>query len=121
MARKVIQKSFGGPEVLEVVEVPQPETQDLGAGEVLVRVAFAGLNAVDWKTRAGGGAAPALGELPFTVGWDFSGTIEAIAEDVGEFVPGDRVFACQNFLHRPRPMPTTWSPPRANLSRRQPR
>jgi NADPH:quinone reductase-like Zn-dependent oxidoreductase len=97
MARKVIQKSFGGPEVLEVIEIPQPEPQELGAGEVLVRIAFAGLNAVDWKTRAGGGAAPALGDLPFTVGWDFSGTIEAIADDVSEFAPGDRVFALSKF------------------------
>ena len=47
-----------------------------GPGEVLVRVSAAGINPVDAAVR--GGYYPLLGEPPFTVGWDISGTVEAI-------------------------------------------
>ena len=65
--RAIRQRSLGGPEVLELVDVPRPEP---GPTEVLVRVAAAGVNPVDWKVRARGGF---LGEPPFTVGWDVAG------------------------------------------------
>jgi NADPH:quinone reductase-like Zn-dependent oxidoreductase len=73
--RAVVQDAFGGPDVLYVAEVSQPAPIPT---EVLVRVHAAGVNPVDWKTRAGKGAAAALGPLPFTIGWDGSGAVEQI-------------------------------------------
>jgi NADPH:quinone reductase-like Zn-dependent oxidoreductase len=84
--RAIRQLSLGGPEVLELVDVPRPEP---GPTEVLVRVVAAGVNPVDWKVRARGGF---LGEPPFTVGWDVAGVVEELGRGVTRFAPGDRVF-----------------------------
>jgi NADPH:quinone reductase-like Zn-dependent oxidoreductase len=84
--RAIRQESFGGPEVLELVEVDRPDPLPT---EVLVRVRAAGVNPVDWKTRAGRGF---LATLPFTVGWDVSGVVEATAPGVTRFAPGDEVY-----------------------------
>jgi len=89
--RAIRQEALGGPEVLELVDVPRPEP---GPTEVLVRVAAAGVNPVDWKTRARGGV---LGEPPFAVGWDVAGTVEEIGRGVTRFAPGDRVFGMPRF------------------------
>lgn len=91
--RAVRQRTLGGPDVLEVVEAPVPEP---GPTEVLVRVAAAGVNPVDWKTRARGGF---LGEPPFTVGWDVAGVVERVGRGVTRFAPGDRVFGMPRFPH----------------------
>ena len=56
--RAIVQHEFGGPEVLEVESRPVPEPV---ATEVRVRVEAAGVNPVDWKTRAGKGAAAQFG------------------------------------------------------------
>lgn len=65
--RAVVQHSFGGPDVLRVEEAPRPEPLPT---EVLVRVRAAGVNPVDWKTRAGTGMAGVLGEeLPGEPAW----------------------------------------------------
>jgi NADPH:quinone reductase-like Zn-dependent oxidoreductase len=84
--RAIRQHSLGGPDVLELVDVPRPEP---GPTEVLVRVAAAGVNPVDWKVRTRGGF---LGDPPFTVGWDVSGVVEKLGRGVTRFAPGDRVF-----------------------------
>ena len=89
--RAVRQRALGGPQVLELVEVPRPEPAPT---EVLVRVTAAGVNPVDWKTRARGGF---LGEPPFTVGWDVAGVVERVGGGVTRFAPGDRVFGMPRF------------------------
>jgi NADPH:quinone reductase-like Zn-dependent oxidoreductase len=89
--KAIRQSELGPPEVLQLVELPDPEP---GPTEVLVRVAAAGVNPVDWKTRAKGGF---LGEPPFTVGWDVAGTVERIGLGVTRFAPGDRVFGMPRF------------------------
>jgi NADPH:quinone reductase-like Zn-dependent oxidoreductase len=89
--RAIRQQTLGGPEVLELIEVPKPEA---GPTEVLVRVAAAGVNPVDWKTRTRGGV---LREPPFTVGWDVAGVVEEIGAGVTRFAPGDRVFGMPRF------------------------
>jgi NADPH:quinone reductase-like Zn-dependent oxidoreductase len=89
--RAIRQKSLGGPEVLEVTEVARPKPAPT---EVLVRVAAAGVNPVDWKTRANGGF---LGRPPFTVGWDVAGVVEAVGFGVTRFAVGDRVFGMPRF------------------------
>lgn len=90
----IVQDEFGGPEVLELRELPRPEPVPT---EVLVRVHAAGVNPVDWKTRAGRGAASSIGALPFTVGWDVSGVVEEVGFGVTRFAPGDEVFGMPRF------------------------
>ena len=89
--RAITQQTVGGPEVLELVDVDRP---DPAPTEVLVRVAAAGVNPVDWKVRARGGF---LGEPPFTVGWDVAGTVEELGGGVTRFAVGDRVFGMPRF------------------------
>jgi NADPH:quinone reductase-like Zn-dependent oxidoreductase len=91
--RAIRQQTLGGPEVLEPVEVARPEP---GPTEVLVRVAAAGVNPVDWKVRTRGGL---LGEPPFTVGWDVAGIVEVLGGGVTRFAVGDRVFGMPRFPH----------------------
>ena len=87
--RIVTQKTFGGPEVLEVAEAPVPAPLPT---EVLVRVRAAGVNPVDWKTRAGRGMAAVLGDPPFTLGWDVAGVVEEVGYGVTTLRAGDPVF-----------------------------
>jgi NADPH:quinone reductase-like Zn-dependent oxidoreductase len=91
--RAIRQQTLGGPEVLELVDVPRPEP---GPTEVLVRVTAAGVNPVDWKTRARGAF---LGEPPFTLGWDVAGVVEELGLGVTRFEVGARVFGMPRFPH----------------------
>ncbi|REK89613.1 NADP-dependent oxidoreductase [Streptomyces inhibens] len=84
--RAIGQNSFGGPDVLKIVEVPRPAP---GPAEVLVRVCAAGVNPTDWWHRATGGLA---GDVPIRLGWDVSGVVEATGPGVTLFGPGDEVF-----------------------------
>ncbi|MFN8216719.1 MAG: NADP-dependent oxidoreductase [Solirubrobacterales bacterium] len=87
--RAVVLREFGGPEVLAVeqVAVPRPILT-----EVQVRVEVAGVNPVDFKTRAGRGMAKLLGEPPLRLGWDVAGVVTEIAPGVTRFAVGDEVF-----------------------------
>ncbi len=87
--RAITQLSIGGPEVLEINRVAVPDPLPT---EIRVRVAAAGVNPVDWKTRAGAGMAAVLGPPPFTVGWDVAGTVDAVGVGVTRFAVGDAVF-----------------------------
>ncbi|MFE1293058.1 NADP-dependent oxidoreductase [Streptomyces sp. NPDC058751] len=84
--RAAVVSSFGGPEVVEIVEVALPEP---GARQVRIKVAAAGLNPVDAGVRAGvfGGAGKRLG-----LGWDVAGVVEAVGVASGWSV-GDEVVA----------------------------
>ena len=86
---------YGGPEVVSYEDSARPEP---GPGEVLVRVHAAGVNPVDWKTRAGGGQAEKIGErFPLVLGWDVSGTVEEAGPDAGGFDAGEEVFGLLRF------------------------
>jgi NADPH:quinone reductase-like Zn-dependent oxidoreductase len=77
-------RRYGGAEVLEYGQLPDPVP---AAGEALVAIHAASVNAADWKMRAGQyGAAVAFPHVP---GRDFSGVV---AEGAGDFKPGDAVF-----------------------------
>ncbi|MFI6870566.1 NADP-dependent oxidoreductase [Nocardia sp. NPDC050406] len=89
--RAVIQKSLGGPEVLEVAELEKPR---LLSGEVLVRVYASGVNPVDVAVRAG--YFPLLGEPPFGVGWDISGVVEEVGPGA-RYEVGDEVYGMPFF------------------------
>ena len=87
--RAVTQDTFGGPDVLRLAEVTKPAPLPT---EVLVRVVAAGVNPVDDKTRAGGGVAGVLGDLPFVLGWDVSGVVEEVGFGVHTLQVGDEVY-----------------------------
>jgi NADPH2:quinone reductase len=72
--RAIQLREFGGPEVLELVELPKPRP---GPGEVLIRVSRAGLNFADTHTRTNSYLAPA--ELPLIPG----GEVVGLREDTG--------------------------------------
>ncbi|WP_424211653.1 NADP-dependent oxidoreductase [Streptomyces sp. BI20] len=90
--RAMVVNEWGGPEHLVEREVARPEP---GLNEVLVRVRAAGVNPVDWKTRASGGLI-SWGPVP-AVGWDVSGVVEAVGPGVGHLRPGDEVFGMPSF------------------------
>jgi len=88
---KAIQlQAFGGPEVLEVHELPIPVPGD---GEILLRVRAAAINPVDTGVRAGRAASLAGAVPPYVPGFDVSGTVAAIGQGVTGFSVGDHVFA----------------------------
>ena len=91
--RAIRQQTLGGPDVLELAEVPRPTPIPT---EVLVRTRAAGVNPVDWKTRTRGGF---VGEPPFTVGWDVAGVVEEVGYGVTTLSVGDRVFGMPRFPH----------------------
>jgi NADPH:quinone reductase-like Zn-dependent oxidoreductase len=85
----IVQHSFGAAEVLTLGQTARPVPLPT---EILVRVHAAGVNPVDWQTRAGAGVAWALGQPPFTLGWDVSGTVEEVGFGVTTVAPGDEVY-----------------------------
>jgi NADPH2:quinone reductase len=84
MPHAIVVSAFGGPEVLEYVEVDMPLA---GPGEVVVRVAAAGINYIDVYRRSG--KYPV--ELPGIPGAEASGTVSAIGPGVTSVAIGDRV------------------------------
>jgi NADPH:quinone reductase-like Zn-dependent oxidoreductase len=90
--RAVTQRSFGGPEDLEVTEVDRPEPIP---SEVLVRIHASAVNPVDAMIRSG--AFPLLGEPPFILGWDISGVVEQVVPGVTRFQVGDEVYGMPFF------------------------
>lgn len=75
---------YGGPEVLEMAEVPRPEP---GPGEVRVKLEAVGVNYIDVYHRTG--LYP--GELPFIPGMEGAGVVDAVGEGVSRVAVGDRV------------------------------
>jgi len=90
MSRAVIYESLGGPEVLELREVPVPHP---GPDEVRVRVTAAGLNPMDWMLSSMPAVADAFGlTRPSGFGYDLAGVIEEAGGQVTGFSAGDRVY-----------------------------
>ena len=77
--------NYGGPEVLEYGDAPEPKA---GKGEAIVRIVAAGVNFIDIYFRSGLHKAP---QLPFTPGQEGAGTVSSIGEGVTEVKAGDRV------------------------------
>lgn len=98
LMKAVRQHEFGGPEVLMYEDAPRPELQ---TGEVLVKVRAVGINPPDWYLRDGFRSLPPewqpAGNFPLILGTDVSGVIEAVAEDVQEFFPGEEVYSMVRF------------------------
>ena len=77
--------SLGGPEVLQLEDVPEPTPKE---GEAVVRVEAAGVNFIDVYFRTGLYKGPAL---PFTLGQEAAGTVAAVGSGVTDLTVGDRV------------------------------
>jgi len=88
--KQIVITQFGQPNVLAVQSSHVPEPKE---GEVVVKVAFAGVNPIDVKTRAGLGWAAAQNKdnLPWVLGYDISGEVLTIGEGVERFEVGDKV------------------------------
>ena len=83
---KAVQFSrFGGPEVLELVELPDPHP---ASGQIRVAVRAAGINPIDWKVRSGAMG----GELPMTTGREVAGVVDELGDGVAGVSEGNEVF-----------------------------
>ena len=94
--KRLVYPAFGDPDVLRLVDSPRPEP---GPHEVRIRVAAAGLNPIDWKTRKGMGfvASRIASRLPWTPGYDLAGVVDTVGPEVSSLVPGDRVLGMVGF------------------------
>jgi len=92
---------WGNADIFEQVQMPVPV---LEAQDVLVKVAYAGLNPADWKMRAGHLAQtmPNL-SFPLVLGLDASGTVVATGKSVTDLAVGDRVASATNLFHSGKP------------------
>jgi NADPH:quinone reductase-like Zn-dependent oxidoreductase len=82
---------FGGLEVVEVQDVPVPSP---GAGEVLVRVAAAGV--APWDALIREGQSKVSGNAPLTLGSDLAGVVDRVGDGVPDFRAGDSVYGVTN-------------------------
>ena len=87
--KAIVISKYGGPEVLEYKDLPDPSP---GPGEVLVRVAATSINPFDVKQRSGEAKAFAPVSFPGILGIDVSGTVIRLGTGVKGFSEGDRVF-----------------------------
>ena len=76
---------FGGPEVLELVALPDPEP---GPGQIRVAVRAAGVNPIDWKVRSGAMG----GDLPKRTGQEVAGVVDKLGDGVRGVEVGEAVF-----------------------------
>ena len=86
--RAIVLTEYGPPSALQLRTIPDPKP---GAKEILVRMAGASLNPVDWKQRSGAIRQYMPLDLPAVLGRDASGTVAAVGAGVTEFAVGDRV------------------------------
>ena len=90
VSRAVLLDAFGGPEVLDIREVPAPQA---GPGQLRVRVTAAGLNPMDWIITADADTAARFGlTLPTGFGTDYAGVVDQVGDGVSGFAVGDRLF-----------------------------
>lgn len=88
---------FGGNDVLYLTDLPVPEPKP---GEILMKIAYAGTNPVDWKICAGWLKKRIKTEFPATPGFDAAGVVEALGDGVDQFQVGDRVYTdCLDISH----------------------
>src|SRR5258707_7578210 len=96
--KAVVYRQYGGPEVLEYTDVPDPK---LSYNSVHVRVRAAALNPADQMVQAGLDESHSDAWFPVIPGWDVAGVVEQAGAGVSEFAPGDEVigYIRQEILH----------------------
>ncbi|WP_411124005.1 NADP-dependent oxidoreductase [Streptomyces sp. x-19] len=110
--RVITQQTLGGPEVLTLVDAPEPRPLPT---EVLVRVKAIGLNPLEALLRAG--EFPLIGRPPFVLGWDISGVVDH-APQTWRFRPGDEVFGMPLFPRAANAYAEVVSAPALHLARK---
>ncbi len=88
--KAIVVHEYGGPEVLKFEEYPDPVP---GRGEVLVRIAAASVNPIDYKRRAGFTKDFYPMQFPGLIGVDMSGIVVKVGPGVENFSDGNWVFA----------------------------
>jgi len=96
--KAIVYRQYGGPEVLELAEVPGPK---LAQNSVLIRVKAAALNPADLALQAGLGDSIMDAWFPVIPGWDVAGIVERVGAGVTEFTAGDEVigFVREEIIH----------------------
>lgn len=90
----VVLREYGGPEKLSFeTDFPDPQ---LNSDSVLIEVAAASVNPIDWKVRSGARQKDFPLSFPAILGRDVSGVVRAVGSEVRTFKPGDRVIAFTN-------------------------
>lgn len=89
--RAVRMHRTGGPDVLQVDDVPDPRAPV--RDELVVRTTASSINGTDLGLRRGGMRVATVGRMPFTLGFDLSGTVVRCGPAVTAFAPGDPVVA----------------------------
>ncbi|EHQ29663.1 NAD(P)-dependent alcohol dehydrogenase [Mucilaginibacter paludis] len=87
--KKLIYSKFGGPEVLQIAEVPIPTVQET---TVLIKVKAVAINPLDWKIRNGEMKLMSGSKFPKGIGIDFSGVVEEVGTATTKYNKGDEVF-----------------------------
>lgn len=88
--KAVIVESFGGIENLKLADIATPNPQP---NEVQIQVAYAGVNPLDWKIHEGYLYELMPHKFPIVLGWDVSGTVTKVGDQVTDFKIGDQVIA----------------------------
>src|SRR3984893_1789824 len=86
--KAIVYRRYGGPEVLELAELPDPK---LAQNSVLIRVKAAALNPADHVLQAGLADSIMDAWFPVIPGWDVAGVVETVGAGVTEFAAGDEV------------------------------
>jgi len=100
---------YGDPDVLQPEDLPVPQPH---AGEVRVKVHAVGINPVDTKRRQSG----PYTDFPVVLGWDVSGVVDALGDDVDDFKVGDLVFGMIRFPDEGRAYAEYVTAPAAQLA-----
>ncbi|MFL0365269.1 NADP-dependent oxidoreductase [Pseudobacillus sp. 179-B 2D1 NHS] len=88
--KAIVIEQYGGSEQLKEMNIQKPSA---GKNEVIVKLHATSINPIDWKLREGYLQTMMPFEFPIILGWDASGIIEEVGENVEGFKAGDRVFA----------------------------
>lgn len=88
--RAMVYKEWGGPEKLELVDLPRPAVQP---GTVLVRVRASSVNPIDWKLASGKLRLVMRSRVPCVPGFDVAGEVAEVGPGVAGFTVGERVHA----------------------------
>ncbi len=91
--RAMVIDRFGGPDVFRMGEIPMPIPRP---DEIVIRVAYAGVNPADWKCREGWLSQFFDYKFPFVVGFDAAGIVSAVGPGVTDYKVGDRVTTHSN-------------------------
>lgn len=99
-------EEYGDPDVLRVVEVPEPHA---GPGQIRVAVRAAGVNAIDWKLRAGHLREMMPVSFPAGSGLDAAGVVDEVGDGVAGVAIGDAVFGSGSQTYAEHAVLTAWA------------